>query len=69
MNNNSIETNSIPEQVLEDIMQAIATKDYGSVEIYIESGRVVQITERTIKKTDRINVNNNSHVRLYGNKS
>lgn len=41
----------IPEQLLEEIKRAIASKDYGSVEIYIEAGRIVQITERTIKKT------------------
>ncbi len=44
-------TNSIPDNLLNDIKQAIASKEYGSVEIYIESGKIVQITERTIKKT------------------
>ncbi len=43
--------NSVPDNILDEIKNAISTKDYGSVEIYIESGRVVQITERTIKKT------------------
>lgn len=43
--------NTIPDNLLNDIKQAIASKEYGSVEIYIESGRIVQITERTIKKT------------------
>lgn len=44
-------SNTIPEHLLEDIKEAITTKDFGSVEIYIEAGRIVQITERTIKKT------------------
>ena len=43
--------NSLPESILNEIKEAIVSKEYGSVEIYIESGRVVQITERTIKKT------------------
>lgn len=43
----------VSEQILEDIRQSIASKEYGSVEIYIESGQVVQITERTIRKTNR----------------
>ncbi len=51
MNKETMVENTIPESVIEDIRQAIASKEYGSVEIYIESGRVVQITERTIKKT------------------
>ena len=44
-------TNTIPDHLLEDIKQAISNKDFGSVEIYIEAGKIVQITERTIKKT------------------
>ena len=58
MNNTAALDNSIPESVLEEIIHAISSKDYGSVEIYIESGRVVQITERTIRKTDRQNTQN-----------
>jgi len=64
MNHTTVEGNSIPEEILEAIVQAVVTKEYGSVEIYIESGRVVQITERVIRKTDRI-VNHNPSVRLY----
>ncbi len=47
---NSISRN-IPDYLLDEIKKAISTKDYGSVEIYIESGKIVQITERTIRKT------------------
>lgn len=58
MDNKTVATNLISDNLLNDIKQAIASKEYGSVEIYIESGRVVQITERTIKKTtSRINGN------------
>lgn len=42
---------TIPSYLLDEITKAIVSKDYGSVEIYIESGKIVQITERTIRKT------------------
>ncbi len=51
MDNKTVAINSIPDNLLNDIKHAIASKEYGSVEIYIESGKIVQITERTIKKT------------------
>lgn len=51
MDNNTVALTTIPDNLLNDIKRAIATKEYGSVEIYIESGKIVQITERTIKKT------------------
>lgn len=41
----------VTSEILNEIKQALIGKEYGSVEIYIESGQVVQITERTIKKT------------------
>ena len=53
--------NMIPDNILNEIKDAIASKEYGSVEIYIESGRVVQITERTIKKTTSVRADNFSH--------
>lgn len=43
----------VTSEILNEIKQAIIGKEYGSVEIYIESGQVVQITERTIKKTNQ----------------
>lgn len=52
MNSKTLLDNTIPDNIISDIKAAIASKDYGSVEIYIESGKVVQITERTIKKTN-----------------
>lgn len=38
--------------LFDEIKHLILSKDYGSVEIYIESGEIVQITERTIRKTN-----------------
>ncbi len=49
--NEPMTANNIPDSIIDEIKSAISNKDYGSVEIYIESGRVVQITERTIRKT------------------
>lgn len=45
-------TNPISESLIEEIRLSLVGKEYGSVEIYIEAGRVVQITERIIKKTN-----------------
>lgn len=64
MDNNTVATNTIPDNLLNDIKQAIASKEYGSVEIYIESGKIVQITERTIKKTTK--VTSNGQLRFNG---
>lgn len=61
MDNKTVVANTIPDNLLNDIKQAIASKEYGSVEIYIESGRIVQITERTIKKTTTRIGNNTSY--------
>lgn len=45
---------AVTAEILMEIKKALIGKEYGSVEIYIESGQVVQITERTIKKTKQI---------------
>ncbi|MCH8821148.1 DUF2292 domain-containing protein [Patescibacteria group bacterium] len=50
-------TSEISEKLISEIKEAIGSKEYGSVEIYIESGRVVQITERVIRKKIRSNGN------------
>jgi hypothetical protein len=47
-------TNQISERLISEIKSSIANKEYGSVEIYIEAGKVVQITERVIKKTNKL---------------
>ena len=44
---------AVTSEILAEIKNALIGKEYGSVEIYIESGQVVQITERTIKKTNQ----------------
>lgn len=51
-------TNMAEDTLFDEIRAAIASKEYGSVEIYVEAGRVVQITERTIKKTTSKTFNN-----------
>ena len=43
-------TQVITPQLISQIVDAIRNKAYGSIEIYIQNHRVVQITERTITK-------------------
>lgn len=59
-----MKVNQISAEILEEIKNSIASKDFGSVEIYIESGAVVQITERTIKKTNNLKSKENN-IRTY----
>ena len=40
----------LPESFYRIIEKAVAKKSYGSIEIYLESGRITQITERIINK-------------------
>lgn len=47
-------TNPISDRLIEEIKMSLVGKEYGSVEIYIEAGKVIQITERIIKKTNRV---------------
>lgn len=51
-------TTDISEDLIAEIKSSLTGKDYGSVEIYIEAGRVTQITERVIKKTQKLDNNN-----------
>ena len=46
-------TQQISPQLISQVIDALRNKAYGSVEIYIENHRVVQITERTITKVGR----------------
>ena len=57
--NDPYSTTIISDVLVEEIKDALRGKEYGSVEIYIESGRVVQVTERKIKKILRSNGNGN----------
>lgn len=43
-------TQTITPQLIAQIVDAIRNKAFGSIEIYIQNHRVVQITERTITK-------------------
>lgn len=52
-------TAEISDQLISDIKRSLTGKEFGSIEIYIESGRVSQITERVIKKTLRSNTDSN----------
>lgn len=52
-------TSEISDILVTEIKRALNGKEFGSVEIYIESGRVIQITERVIKKTLKSNNNGN----------
>lgn len=46
-------TKRITNDLLEEIKQALKNvKGWGSVEIYVQNGKVTQITERSIKKTN-----------------
>lgn len=43
----------ITKELLEEVKDALKNvKGWGSVEIFVQNGKVVQITERSIKKTN-----------------
>lgn len=44
--------NILTKQLLKDIENELGDLDYGSLEIYVQSGVVTQITKRRIRKTD-----------------
>lgn len=46
-------TAKISKELQDEIFNALTGLDYGSVEIYINSGEVTQITKRQIKKTNK----------------
>lgn len=46
-------TKRITSDLIEEIKQALKNvRGWGSVEIYVQDGKVTQITERSIKKTN-----------------
>ena len=49
-------TQSITPNLVSQIVDALRNKAYGSVEIYVENYKVIQITQRTITK-----LNGNGH--------
>jgi len=50
-------TQKITTELISQIVAALKDKAYGSVEIYIENYKVVQITQRTITKLKNSNGN------------
>ncbi len=56
-------TNPVNERLLAEIKKTLENKEYGSVEIYIEASKVVQITERIIRKTNQKNPKNKTEVK------
>ncbi len=47
-------TKQIKQDLVEEILEALKNiRGWGSVEIYVQDFKVVQITERNIKKTSR----------------
>ena len=55
MNNNS--TKQISDELLKEVIVALKNiRGWGSVEIYVQDFKVVQITERNIKKTTSITI-------------
>lgn len=50
---NDYSTKNIHPELLEEIAEALKNiRGWGSVEIYVQNHKVVQITERNIKKTN-----------------
>lgn len=49
---NHYSTKKINQKLLEEIKEALAGLDYGSVEIFVTNSEVTQITKRQIKKTN-----------------
>lgn len=48
-------TQRITRELLDEVRQALKNvKGWGSVEIFVQDGKVVQITERNIKKTNHV---------------
>lgn len=45
-----IEETKVPEQLKKILKRAIKNKVYGSLEIYLENGKITQITQRIINK-------------------
>ncbi|MEK7550732.1 MAG: DUF2292 domain-containing protein [Patescibacteria group bacterium] len=53
MDGNSYSTQSVSPLLLEELKRAVeSVPDYGSVEVYIQKGRVTQISTRHIRKTE-----------------
>lgn len=54
---NNFSTKRVSEQLLKEIMEALKNiRGWGSIEIIVQDHKVVQITERNIRKTNSINL-------------
>jgi len=50
---NNYSTKEVSQELMDEISEAVKNvKGWGSVEIYVQNFKVVQITERNIKKTN-----------------
>lgn len=59
-NKTDLSTKNPSRSLLSEIQRSLKNiKGYGSIEIYIQDYKVVQITERVIKKTNHAQVQNN----------
>jgi hypothetical protein len=58
MDDNYATKNASP-LLVEEVIRSIQSVNYGSVEIYIQNGKVTQISVRQIKKTSIAPVNGN----------
>jgi len=47
-------TKNITQRLIEEIREALKNLDFGSVELYVQNGEVVQITRRHIKKINNL---------------
>lgn len=50
MDKEELSTQKISPQLITQIVDALRNKAFGSIEIYIQNFKVIQITERTITK-------------------
>ena len=55
MLNSSVSTKNVSKELMDEIRRALKNiSGWGSVEIYIQDHKVVQITERNIRKTQHL---------------
>jgi len=55
-------TSTIPQPILEEIVEELGRINFGSLEIYVQNRQVTQITVRNIKKT--MSAPKNGHKKL-----
>lgn len=55
-------TSTIPQTILDEIVDELGRINFGSLEIYVQNSQVTQITVRNIKKT--VSGNGNGHKKI-----